>query len=213
MDDSPIRVLIVEDHLVFAETMAMALGLQPDMVVVGVARDVHDAGVHLGAKSADVVLLDMRLDGEEGLDAIEKLHHIDDDVAILILTAVRDPRSAAFAVSHGAAGFLTKDMPLNEVMRGIRDAARGRAVMEPSMASEVLGILSGRRQSIGDDLTKREVEVLRMLDFGHSAADISIALQISQNTARNHIARIISKLECHSMLEAVSVARREGIID
>ncbi len=213
MIDAKIRVLIVEDHLVFAETMSLALRAQSDMEVAGLATDAGQAMNYLKNHFVDVVLLDMRLDKEEGLDALSKLREVDPEVAILILTAVRDPRSAAFAVAHGAAGFLTKDMPLGEVMRGIRDASKGRAVMEPSMASEVLGILSGRRQWIGDDLTKREVEVLRLLDLGNSAQEIAIELKISLNTARNHIARIISKLNCHSMLEAVSIARREGILE
>ncbi|MDA8025315.1 MAG: response regulator transcription factor [Actinomycetota bacterium] len=213
MPDEPIRVLIVEDHTVFAETMSMALSTQSDMRVVGVAKDGNEAANYISTRGCDVVLMDMRLGDDEGLDVIERLRALDENIAILVLTAVRDARSAAFAVSHGAAGFLTKDVPLHDVIRGIRDSVRGRSVMEPSMATEVLSILSGRRQRVGDNLTKREIEVLRMLDEGNSASDISSSLNISLNTARNHIARIISKLECHSMLEAVSTARREGIIE
>ncbi|CAG4919297.1 MULTISPECIES: response regulator transcription factor [Acidithrix] len=208
-----IQILIVEDHTVFAETMSMALSAQSDMNVVGVAKDGSEAASMLRSYHCDVVLMDMRLGEDEGLDVIERLRLLNGEVAILVLTAVRDARSAAFAVSHGAAGFLTKDMPLSDVIRGIRDSVRGRSVMEPSMATEVLSILSGRRQRVGDNLTKREIEVLHMLDAGNSAAEIAGSLNISLNTARNHIARIISKLECHSMLEAVSTARREGIID
>lgn len=208
----PIRILIVEDHVVFADTLSLALGAQPDMAVVGVAKDEKEALKVLQSRPCDIVLMDMHLEASEGLEIIDTLRQVNPGMAILMLTAVKDPRSAAFAISHGAAGFLTKDMPLGEVIRGIRDASRGRTVMDSSMASEVLSILAGRRQRIGDNLTPREVEVLRMLDLGRSAAEIAKELNISLNTIRNHIARIISKLESHSMHEAVAIARREGIL-
>ncbi len=202
----------MEDHMVFADTLGLALDAQGDMSVIGIARGEAEAKALLGAQQCDVVLMDMHLEDREGLDLIESLHEKSGAVAIVMLTAAKDPRSAAFAISHGAAGFLTKDMPLGEVVRGIRDAARGRSVMDPAMAAEVLGILSGRRQRVGDDLTRRELEVLGMLDRGFSAPDVARELRISVNTARNHIARIITKLNGHSMLEAVAIARHEGIL-
>ena len=208
----PIKILIVEDHMVFADTLGLALEAQADMSVIGIARGEAEAKALLGARECDVVLMDLHLEGSEGLDLIESLHEKNGAVAIVMLTAAKDPRSAAFAISHGAAGFLTKDMPLGEVVHGIRDAARGRSVMDPAMASEVLGILSGRRQRVGDDLTRRELEVLGMLDRGCSAPEVAQELRISVNTARNHIARIITKLNGHSMLEAVAIARHEGIL-
>lgn len=205
-----IRVLLVDDHRVLLDSLAAALGAQDDLDVVGAASTIDDA-VALGAKTEpDLVLLDLRMDGDDAVASIPRFTALPSRPKVVLLSAAHDRRHAARAIEAGASGYLTKQQPLHELVTGIRSAARGHGAMDPSLLS---GVLSQLSQHDPTRLTRKELEVLHLLAQGYDAAKIGKQLYIAQNTVRNHVQRILTKLGASSRLEAVAIARRDGLLD
>ncbi|MGC8481058.1 MAG: response regulator [Acidimicrobiales bacterium] len=210
--DSPIRVLIVDDHTMFAETLTMAINTLADVEVVGQAHSLAEAHQFLEEQTVDLVILDYRLPDSVGSDGITSLRRAFPEAACLVLTAVSDPRIAAEVISAGAIGYLTKDLDLAALSRGIRDSVRGRPVVDSDMTRAMLARLSRGDHQLGQDLTKREQQILEMMAQGLSAAQMATVLHLSVSTVRNHVAKILAKFNVHSMREAVALARNVGIL-
>jgi DNA-binding NarL/FixJ family response regulator len=211
-DNSIISVLIVDDHAMFAESLTMAINTLSDVEVAGHAKSLAEAYQFLEGRVVDLILLDYRLPDSVGSDGVASLRASFPEVACLVLTAVSDPRIAAEVISSGAIGYLTKDLDLAALSRGIRDAVRGRPVVDSEMTRAMLARLSRGEHQLGQDLTKREQQVLEMMDQGLSAAQMAIVLHLSVSTVRNHVAKILTKFNAHSMREAVALARSVGIL-
>jgi len=208
--DDAIRILLVDDHRVLLDSLAAAIGAQPDLVVVGMAATVDEA-LEIGRRAKpDIVLLDLRLEGDDTIVSVPQFAALASKPKVVLLSAAHDRRHAARAIEAGAAGYLTKQQPLHELLAGIRAVARGQAAMDPSLLSGVLTHLS---QSDPTRLTRKELEVLHLLAQGLDAPKIGAQLFIAANTVRNHVQRILTKLGASSRLEAVAIARRDGILD
>jgi DNA-binding NarL/FixJ family response regulator len=205
-----IRIVLVDDHRLLLDSLAAAIGAQDDLEVVGTAGTVDEAAVVIERSRPDIVLLDLRLDGDDAVASIPRLARLGGSPKIVLLTATHDRRHAARAIEAGAAGYLTKQQPLPELLAGIRAVWRGQATVDPSLLGGVLEQLSG---SDPTRLTGRELEVLRMLHAGHAAERIARDLHIAPNTVRNHVQRILTKLGATSRLEAVAIARRDGLVE
>ena len=208
----PIRVLIVDDHEVLAESLAHVLDAQPDMVSVGIAGSLERARTMLSTAAPDVLLLDHRLPDGDGVAAIPELRKIRPSIRIVVLTASVADQVLVQAIEGGASGFVSKTRSLAEVTSSVRAAATGEAVISPEMLARLLPRLHRGSATAQRNLTEREHEVLALLAQGMSNAAIAESLFVSVHTVRNHIANLSAKLGAHSKLEALSIAVREGLV-
>ena len=207
-----IRVLLVDDHMMFRQTVAAALNEEADIRVVDCVGSLADARSHLEVTEVDVILLDQRLSDGQGTNAAAELRAIRPGVRVVLVTAAVDPALFSEALAAGCAGFVTKGNSIDELAAAVRAAASGATTVSPAMRGHLTGADGKGSGYSGDALTHRETAVLLLLADGLSNQEISERLFISINTLRNHIQNIISKLGAHSKLEAVSIAIREGLI-
>ena len=207
-----IRVLIVEDHRMFAEAVARALAAIPEITVVGIATTAGEGRRMLLETRPDVVLMDYRLPDGTGTRAAQAMVADRPSTKVVIVTATDDDMLLAEAVVAGCSGFVVKTKGLEELVNATRAAAAGDAVIPPPLLRHLVSRLSGGAGHQPFGFTGREIEVLRLLAQGTSNRDIAARLGISVHTVRNHVQNIIRKCDAHSKLEAVSMAFREGVI-
>jgi DNA-binding NarL/FixJ family response regulator len=200
-DSQPkIRIAVVDDHPVFREGTAALLAREPDFTVIGVAADLESARAILASDPApDVVLLDVRLGDENGLAIVEELVA---RTAVVVFTAYDYPQYIHSAIRLGAAGFVGKSAPTEELLRAVRQAAAG-------------GLAFDRRRLGGEpvDLTAREVEIVRLLAGGSSNDEIGLALGITTKSVESAIGRIFSRTSTRSRTELAVRAVQEGWLD
>jgi DNA-binding NarL/FixJ family response regulator len=210
--ESPVRVLIVDDHEVLASSLAMVLDAEPDLRSVGVAGTLEKARAMVASTAPDVILLDHRLPDGDGVAAIGELRRLRPSVQVVVLTASAADHVLVAAIEAGASGFVSKSRSLDELTSAVRAAATGEAVISPEMLARLLPRLQRNGRSRHSDLTEREREVLGLLADGLSNAAIAEQLFVSVHTVRNHIANLSAKLGAHSKLEALSIAVRDGLL-
>ena len=208
----PIRVGIVDDHAMVAESLRVLLGGQPDLEVVGIAGTVAGAIALVERFRPHVVLVDYRLpDGDGAAATVEILKRVP-ETKVVMLSATAGDELLVRAIEAGCSGFLPKERSAIEVVSAVRAAFRGESLIP----TEVLaGLLDRIRRVPGDkpgSLTPRELEILRLLAKGVSTEGISSSLFLSEHTVRNHVRNILGKLGAHSKLEAVAMAARDGIV-
>lgn len=208
-----VRVLLVDDHQMFAASLAHALESEPDLRIVGQATSLAEALRLVAASAPDVVLLDHRLPDGDGVGAITDLHGIRPSAKIVVLTATASDRVLVAALEAGAAGLIAKTQPLDDVITGVRAAAQGESVVSAKLLSRLLPRLNRQNGGGGAELTEREREILDLLAKGLSNADIAQQLTISVHTVRNHVANLSAKLGAHSKLEVLAIAVRRGLVD
>ena len=205
-----IRVLVVDDHPVVRQGLIAILGYEPDIEVVGDAADGEAAVRLILERRPDVVLLDLRLPKFDGVEVMRQVRAQAPQVRFLVLTTYDTDEYIGPALAAGAQGYLLKDALPDELARGIRAVMRGAAALEPAVAARLLErIAEGER---GDELSERELEVLRLLVAGASNKTIAAQLSLSENTIKTHISRIFAKLGVQSRAEAVAVALQRGLV-
>jgi DNA-binding NarL/FixJ family response regulator len=197
----------------FGESLARLLADEPGIEVLAVATSGAEALRLAGALRPKVVLLDQEMPDRDGISVAAELKSKDPDLMVVMLTSSTDDRVLLGAIEAGCSGFLTKDRAAAEVAETVRAAAAGEAVIAPAMLARLLPQLNKQHQSIGSDLTEREIEVLRLMAQGHTNKAAAGDLYLSVHTVRNHVQSILTKLDAHSKLEAVSIAVREKLID
>ncbi|MET9292458.1 response regulator transcription factor [Streptomyces sp. NPDC003077] len=219
------RVLVVEDQRTLADALELAIGAQPDLECVG-AVDTVEQALPLARTGTDVVLMDVHLPGTDGIAGTSLLKRAAPALRVLILTGDPRPRLLAAAAAAGAAGFLTKDSALPDILAAIRAPATGPLLVaggtlvalaevpgdEPRPPGAERPVRSPARRG-RDRCTARELEVLRLLGEGLGPKAIAERLVISPHTARGHIKSVMHKLNAHSQLETVVTAIREGLLD
>jgi DNA-binding NarL/FixJ family response regulator len=208
-----VRVLIVDDHEMFASSLRLALSSEADIDVVGTAASLGQAKNLLVTLEPDVVLLDHRLPDGLGVDSITELRQLRPGTQIVVLTAAAEDSMLVVATEAGCAGFLLKTSPLEELVAAVRTAAAGEMLVSSELLSRLLGRLRHERGERSTDLTGREREILELIAEGLTNAAIAKRLFISVNTVRNHVQSLLAKLGAHSKLEALSVAVRDGLIN
>jgi DNA-binding NarL/FixJ family response regulator len=206
---APIRVVLVEDHDMVAEAMTLALQRADDIEIVARARSIATALEEVRRHRPDVVLLDRRLPDGDAIDAIGSLSGL--DARVLVLTGEATSTVAARVAEAGGSGLVLKSAGLGDLEDAVRRVADGEAVFGAEFLAGVLSRLTGRTRSA--TLTARERQALGLLADGASTAEVAERLGVAVNTARNHVQRVLEKLGARSKLEAVAIARREGLLD
>ncbi|MFI7446357.1 response regulator [Nonomuraea sp. NPDC049714] len=209
----PIRLVLVEDHDMVAEAIGMALGHAPGIEVVARSGSIAGAVTDARRWRPDVVVLDRRLPDGDGISAIGTISAAAPEARVLVLTGEASASVAVRVVEAGGAGLVEKSSGLQELESAVREVAAGGVVFAPGLLPGVLDRLTGRAWTAGAGLTGRERETLLLLAEGVSTEQISARLGVARNTARNHVQRVLEKLGARSKLEAVAIARREGLLD
>ncbi len=213
-----IRVLVVDDQELFRRGLTMLLGVETDIEVVGEAADGAAAAALAAGSVPDVVLMDVRMPRQSGIEACAAVKEAAPQARIIMLTVSDDEADLYDAVKSGASGYLLKDSSIEEVAQAIRVVADGQSLISPSMAIKLLDefkqMARTDRQAVPTPrLTERELEVLRLVAQGLNNREIAKQLFISENTVKNHVRNILEKLQLHSRMEAVMYAVREKILD
>jgi len=211
---NPTRVLVVDDHRVFADAIAARLNAEPDLDVVGTAASAREAIVAVNELRPDLALIDVELGGADGIYLTHVLREEHPSLVVVIVSLLNDPLYVRDAVSSGAMGWVTKDAPTDQLLSAIRGAMRGESWIPPSILTGVLKeLLQARREADEQEgrlarLTPRERHVLESMADGLDRTAIAERLFLSTNTVRTHVQNILTKLEVHSSLEAVALALR-----
>jgi DNA-binding NarL/FixJ family response regulator len=211
-----IRVLLVDDQVLFREALRTLLSIEPTVLVVGEARDGAEALRLAEETHPTVVLMDLRMPGMDGVTATRRLRARFPRAQVLVLTTFDDDASVFEAVRAGAVGFLLKDASAETLHAAIRAADRGESVLQPSVARRLMDEFSrlsqpGAAPAQRFDLSEREADVLRLLARGASNKDIASALGVVEGTVKNHVTRIFEKLEVADRAQAALKAREAGL--
>jgi DNA-binding NarL/FixJ family response regulator len=205
---SEITCLIVDDHEVVREGLRLSLSRAPHIRVVGEAGDGRAAIDLAERRKPNVVIMDVRMPGLDGLDATKELMEKEPNVAVLIFTAYSERSLLARGLESGAKGYILKEAPHETLVRAIEKVAGGDSFIDPALMP---AFLSGKDRE--DMLTAREREILQLLADGMSNADVAQRLFISQETVKSHVRHILAKLEADTRTHAVAIALRDAIID
>ena len=206
---SPIRILIVDDHPVVRDGLRGMLSDDPELEVVGEAGDGQEALGAVASLRPDVVLMDLRMPRLGGADAIRALAAQGSEARVLVLTTYDSDNDVVPALEAGATGYLLKDAPRADLVRAIRGAARGDAVLAPSVASRLVRNL---RAPAEESLSDRELEVLRLIASGETNRGAAARLFISEATVKTHLLHIYEKLGVNDRAAAVSRAYERGLL-
>ena len=210
---APIRVLVVDDHLVVRTGIRALLSPEPDIAVVGEARDGAEAVAEALRLEPDVILMDLVMPQMDGIAAIERILSNQPSARILVLTSFEADDKIFPAIRAGALGYTLKDFGPAELVRAIERVYRGESSLHPAIARKVLQELMQppKRPPTVEPLTEREVAVLRLIAHGQSNQEIASALGIGEGTVRVHVSNILSKLHLASRTQAALYALREGL--
>jgi DNA-binding NarL/FixJ family response regulator len=216
--EGPIQVVVVDDQPVFTEMLRMVLDMQDDIKVVGMAFT-GDEGLRMALEwKPDVLLVDYHMPGMTGLEVIQALRNEGENTTVLVLTADTGEAVMAEAIAAGAAGYITKQQALSEVVQAVRTASEGEPVVPPFMIPRILSHFHRQQQReqqadlLRSKLSAREIEILEQLARGRNNEGIAEIFVLSPNTVRTHIQNIIKKMGVHSKLEATTLALQLGII-
>jgi two-component system, NarL family, response regulator len=202
-----VRILIVDDHPVVRAGLASMLGTQESLDVVGAAWNGQEAFVLIERHRPEVMLLDLRMPGMNGIETLQALRSYPDPPRVLVLTNFETDEDVYRAVRAGAHGYLLKSTTQQEMVEAIKTVASGRCHFPPHVAARLANRMSR------SNLTAREREILEMMAKGLTNKQIGTALEISANTARNHVNNVIEKLEVADRTEAVTTAIQQGLLE
>jgi len=206
----PIKVLVVDDHPVVRQGLRTFLDLQDDITVVGEAADGQSCVDAVEALGPDVVLLDLKMPGSGGVEALHGLRAAGASAKVLVITSFTDPVAVLPAVRAGAAGYVYKDVDPPALAAAIRAVHAGHVLLHPDVARL---LAAGEAQPSGVRLTGREREVLGELARGRSNREIAKSLVLSEKTVKTHVSAILGKLGVQDRTQAALHAVRTGLLD
>ena len=211
---APIRILVADDHLIIRQGLRLILETQEGFEMVGEAADGAEAVRLCVELHPDVVLMDLRMPGMDGLSAIERLRSEQPGIAVVILTTFNEDDLMMRGLRLGAKGYLLKDTNREALFNTIRAASRGETLLRPEIMARVMahGSGSGSPASPQTDLTERELEVLRGVAQGERSKEIAFRLGITERTVKAHLASIYNRLGVDSRAAAIAVASQKGIL-
>jgi len=207
MHNRRIRVLCVDDHRIVREGVALIIKRQTDMDVVGMAATGEEAIELFKSCHPDVTLMDLRLRGMSGVEAIKAIRRLDASARVVVLTMYQGDEDIYRALEAGATTYLLKDTLADDLIQVIRDVKAGK---QPGVSPEVQARLAER--SVRPELTPRELEILQLISQGMQNKEIAASLGISEATAQVHVKNILAKLDVRHRTAALNVALRRGIV-
>jgi DNA-binding NarL/FixJ family response regulator len=207
MVSSPIRILSVEDHPVFREGLGTIIASQSDMILVSQASDAVEALSEFRRHRPDITLMDLRLAGASGREALIAIRGDYPQARIIMLTTADSDGEIQRAMQAGASGYIFKSMPKNELLGVIRTVHAGRRYLPPDVAARL-------SEHLGEEnLTDRELQVLRLIRDGHRNKQIADQLAIAETTVNFHIKNLVDKLQANDRTHAVTIAVRRGLLE
>ncbi|GAA1446037.1 response regulator transcription factor [Nocardiopsis tropica] len=209
MSEAPVRVLIADDHPVVRDGIRGMFARDTGFEVVGEAADGARAVELARSLEPDVVLMDLRMPGTGGVHAIRELARLGLPVRVLVLTTYATDSDVGPAIEAGATGYLLKDALPEELMRAVRLAARGEAVLSPLVATRLVGRVREPTVALSD----RELEILRLIADGSTNREAAARLFISEATVKTHVLHIYGKLGVNDRAAAVAAGFRRGLLD
>ena len=208
-----IRVVLVDDHAVVRSGLRLLLEAEDDVEVVGEAGNAKDAIFRARALKPDVILLDVVMPGESGIEVLPKLLKESPETKVLVLSMQDDPSYVREAFAAGANGYVLKEAADEEVVAAVRVIAGGSSYVHPALGARMVAAEAEERAAAeADPLSEREREVLRLLALGHTNQEIAQTLYISVRTAESHRAHIMQKLRLSTRAELVRYALAQGLL-
>ncbi|MGW6239594.1 response regulator [Streptomyces sp. NPDC055094] len=206
------RVLLVDDHQVVRRGLRTFLEIQDDIQVVGEASDGAEGIARAEELRPDVVLMDIKMPGTDGIEALRKLRELDNPARVLIVTSFTEQRTVVPALRAGASGYVYKDIDPEALAGAIRSVHAGHVLLQPEVAGALLAQDEpGGGQGRGMSLTDREREVLGLIADGRSNREIARALVLSEKTVKTHVSNILMKLDLSDRTQAALWAVRHGV--
>jgi len=216
--NDPIRIMIVDDQVLFREGLRTLLSVQPEFEVVAEAGNGLDAIQLVSELHPELVLMDLRMPVMDGVSATLKLHEEFPDVKVIVLTTFDDDENVFDGLRAGAVGYLLKDVSSVKLFEAVHAAANGEYFLLPSITAKIVSefkrITSPQvaAKEIVEPLSGRELEILRLVSDGLSNKQIAEKLVIAEGTVKNHLSNILAKLSAHDRLQAVLLAKKLGLI-
>ena len=209
-----IRVLVVDDHAVVRSGLRLLIDAEDDLETVGEAGSVREAIFEARTTTPDLILMDVVMPGESGLEGLPKILHEHPEVKVLVLSMQDDPRYVREAFAAGASGYVLKEAADAEVVTAIREVAAGGRYVHPELGARLIAAdAEAARLADEDPLSDREREVLRLLALGFTNQEIAKQLFISVRTAETHRAHVMQKLRLQSRAELVRYAIAHGLLE
>jgi DNA-binding NarL/FixJ family response regulator len=209
------KIIICDDQAVVRDGLEMLLTLEKDIQVIGTAQDGAEAVELVSKNQPDLVLMDLKMPGVNGIEATRQIRAKFPEVKILVLTTYDDDEWVFDAIRAGASGYLLKDTPREKVVEAIRGTLEGKSFVDPAVAGKLMGqVARGQTQPsslLTDKLTERETDVLRLLAKGLNNTEIAGQLHLSEGTVRNHISAILDKLGVSDRTQAAVIAIQHGL--
>ncbi len=216
---SPVRVLIADDQELFREGLCTLLSVQPDLQVVGEARNGEEALRLAATLKPDVILMDLRMPLLNGIAATRRLKNTQPESKVIVLTTFDDDEEVFEGLRAGAVGYLLKDVSSEKLVEAIRAVAHGESFLQPSIASKVIAEFArlsphppSEAQALVEPLSERELDILRLLSQGASNKEIANRLIITVGTVKNHVTNILAKLGVRDRTQAALKAKELDLI-
>lgn len=210
--EASIRVMIVDDHGVVREGLRAYLDLEPDLQVVGEAKDGREAIRRAAELRPDIILMDLLMPNMDGVEATAAIKQQLPDVHVIVLTSFVDDERVVPAIKAGATSYLLKDVAAVDLARAIRGAYAGQAQLHPEVARRLMQqVTAPRKQDAATDLTEREREVLSLVARGRANKEIARELVVSERTVKGHVSNILGKLGLQDRTQAALFAVRHGL--
>ncbi|MFJ3706375.1 MULTISPECIES: response regulator transcription factor [Streptomyces] len=211
MADKIIKVLLVDDHQVVRRGLRTFLEVQDDIEVVGEASDGEEGVARTEELRPDVVLMDIKMPGTDGIEALRRLRELENPARVLIVTSFTEQRTVVPALRAGASGYVYKDVDPDALAGAIRSVHAGHVLLQPEVAGALLAQEdTGNGTGRGSTLTEREREVLGLIADGRSNREIARALVLSEKTVKTHVSNILMKLDLSDRTQAALWAVRHG---
>lgn len=207
-----ISVLIVDDHAVVRQGLKSLLSLQEDIEVVGEAANGLEAEEQTSRLLPDVVLMDLIMPQVDGIEATRRIRALSPSTQVIVLTSFGEDEKVFSAIKAGALSYLLKNVSPGDLVNAVQAAHRGETQLHPEIAKKLMNELSlGPRRQTPEELTERELDVLKLIARGQSNREISHELVISEKTVKTHVSNILSKLQVADRTEAIIRAREAGL--
>jgi DNA-binding NarL/FixJ family response regulator len=208
------KILLCDDQAVIRDGLEMLLNLEKDMQVIGSASDGAEAIELAAQKQPDLILMDLKMPGTNGIEATREIHARFPQIKILVLTTYDDDEWVFDAIRAGASGYLLKDTPRQKIVEAIRGTMDGKSFLDPAVAGKLMNqVASNQKQPasvLAERLTERELDVLRLIAKGFNNSDIAAQLHLSEGTVRNHVSAILEKLGVSDRTQAAVIAIQHG---